>query len=117
MIMLERTREIGTMRAVGLQRSNVRNIFLFEALFTGIGGILGGLAASGIVMGIVSIIPISGIRMLSIFLRARTLTFAVTPGQAVLNIGVLIILVLLAAYLPARKAAHLSPARALSSVY
>ena len=117
MIMLERTREIGTMRAVGLQRDGVRNIFLLEALFIAVGGAVAGLAASGIVMGVVSVIPLSGARMLTVFLRARTLSFSVLPGQLIMNMAIVIALILAAAYLPARKAARLDPARALRSVY
>ncbi|MQY77227.1 MAG: FtsX-like permease family protein [Spirochaeta sp.] len=45
MIMLERTREIGTMRALGMQRGSVRNIFLSEALFIAIGALYAGLQA------------------------------------------------------------------------
>ena len=117
MILLERTREIGTMRAVGLQRVGVRNIFLLEALFVALGGAVAGLAASGIVMGVVSLIPLSGARMLTMFLRARTLSFAVLPGQLILNVTIVIALILAAAYLPARKAARLDPANALRAVY
>lgn len=43
MIMIERTREIGTMRAFGMQRGGqVRNIFLWEAIFLGLLGSVGG---------------------------------------------------------------------------
>ena len=37
MVMMERTAEIGTMRAMGVQREGVRNIFLWEALFVALG--------------------------------------------------------------------------------
>ena len=43
MILLERTQEIGTMRALGMQRESVRNIFLLEALFLALVGAVAGL--------------------------------------------------------------------------
>jgi putative ABC transport system permease protein len=42
MILIERTREIGTMRAMGMQQTGVRNIFLAEALVLSLGGGAGG---------------------------------------------------------------------------
>ena len=38
MILIERTKEIGTMRAFGMQRGMVRNVFLVEALLLSAGG-------------------------------------------------------------------------------
>ena len=43
-IMFERIKEIGTMRSMGMQRGEVRNLFLFEALFIALGGAIAGLA-------------------------------------------------------------------------
>jgi putative ABC transport system permease protein len=50
MSVFERTREIGTMRAVGSRRGRVRGLFLLEALLLGVGGASGGaLLGAGLV--------------------------------------------------------------------
>jgi putative ABC transport system permease protein len=50
MSVFERTREIGTLRAVGARRSRIVTIFLLEALFLGVAGALGGgFAGAGLV--------------------------------------------------------------------
>ncbi|TVQ24136.1 MAG: FtsX-like permease family protein, partial [Spirochaetaceae bacterium] len=54
MIMFERVKEIGTMRALGMQRRRVLLSFLLEAGFLAIGGIVVGLALAGVVMFFVS---------------------------------------------------------------
>ena len=58
MVLIERTNEIGTMRAIGMQRGEVRNIFLSEALALALSGAISGLAIAFILQGILSIIPI-----------------------------------------------------------
>ena len=50
MVLLERIREIGTMRAVGMQRGAVRTIFLMEAGFIGLLGALFGLLLAAAAM-------------------------------------------------------------------
>ena len=45
-IIYERTREIGTMRAIGIQRPQVRNLILLEALLLAVCGIAGGVVVS-----------------------------------------------------------------------
>ncbi len=51
MSVFERTREVGTLRAVGARRSRILGIFLLEALMLGIAGALGGaLAGSGLIL-------------------------------------------------------------------
>jgi putative ABC transport system permease protein len=53
MSVLERTREIGTMMAVGVRRGRIVVLFLFEALFIGaLGGVAGGLVGSAVVAGL-----------------------------------------------------------------
>ena len=51
MVMIERTAEIGTMRAMGVQRAGIRNIFIWEAFLIALGGALAGLVAAFAVMG------------------------------------------------------------------
>ncbi len=51
MAVFERTREIGTLRAVGARRSRILGIFLLEALLLGVGGAVGGaLFGAGLVV-------------------------------------------------------------------
>ncbi len=117
MVMYERTREIGTMRALGMQRQGVRRLFLYEAVFLSIGGTIAGLVASGIVMIIVSLINFGLDSMMSIFLKNGHMTFKFIPTQMIINIVIVAALTLIAAFFPARKAASLEPADALRKTY
>ena len=49
MSVLERTREVGTMMAVGLTRAGVRTLFLMEALTLGVLGAISGLVLSALI--------------------------------------------------------------------
>ncbi len=115
MVMYERIREIGTMRALGMQRPSVKRLFLLEAGFLATGGTLAGLAAAGLVMLILSLFDFGTGTFFSLLMRNGHLTFAVGPVQAALNFVIVLALTLLAAYLPARKASRLEPAVALRS--
>jgi putative ABC transport system permease protein len=96
----ERTRELGMLRAVGMTRRQVRRMIRHESVITAlIGGVL------GIVLGIV----IGGL----LIARVDFIEFSLPLGQLIL-IGVLTILVgILAAIFPARRAAKLDPLQAL----
>jgi putative ABC transport system permease protein len=80
----ERTREIGTLMAIGTERSRIWNIFLLEGLFVGIIGGLAGLAVGGALGALINHVHIelppppgytSGYR-LQIMLNASILTTA-----------------------------------------
>jgi putative ABC transport system permease protein len=115
-IMYERIREIGTMRSIGMQRQEVRNLFLFEAFFLAMGGAIAGLALSGLAMGIISLANFGLDSPIFIILKNGHMTFKVETGRTVLNIAIVSALTLLAAYFPARNAARLDPAVALRTV-
>jgi putative ABC transport system permease protein len=112
MVMLERTREIGTMRAMGMHRGSVRNLFLWEALCIAVGAAAAGLAAAGVVMGILSIPRFTNAALLMFLDRGRIL-FSLHAPQVVMNLVVLAVLSLLAAWIPARNAARIRPVDAL----
>lgn len=116
MIMYERIREIGTMRAMGVQRPEIRSLFLFEALFLAIGGALGGLAAAFVVMKGVSLINFGADSPAFLLLKSGHLSFSLPPLRALLNIAVIALLTLLAALFPARAAAKMEPAVALRTL-
>jgi putative ABC transport system permease protein len=115
MIMFERIKEIGTMRAVGMQKNEVRDLFLWEALFLAIGGALAGLVAASIIMGALSLINIGMNSPVFILLKNGHLTFKLIPWQVLANVAIIALLTLLAALFPARNAANLSPAAALGT--
>lgn len=57
MSVMERTREIGIMKSIGLKNKNVLSIFLFQALMIGIiGGIVGIAAGSGAAYGLSAVL-------------------------------------------------------------
>ena len=113
MTMYERIREIGTMRAIGMQQPQVRNMFLLEALFLALGGTVVGLALAALAMGVISLFDLGVNSPLFILLRNGHLSFRVPLLQAVRNLAIIAVLTLVAAWLPARTAARLLPAQAL----
>ncbi len=113
MVMYERIREIGTMRAVGVQRGEIRALFLYEALFLAIGGAVSGLVLSLILMGLLSLINFGMESPVFLLMKNGHFSFFVPPFRAIFNVGVIAILTLFAAFFPARNAARLEPAEAL----
>jgi putative ABC transport system permease protein len=112
-VMYERIREIGTMRALGLQQGGISAIFLLEAIFIALSGVVAGLLISAITMFVISLIPLGTGTGLFILLKNGYFTFQVEGWQIVLNTLIVCLLTLLAAALPARTAARLEPAVAL----
>jgi len=113
MTIRERTREIGTVRAIGMQKSDVRNSFLAEtgflALFSSVAGTILGFAA----MAGLSLIKINAQdNPLGMLLVNSHLNFAPTI-VATIGYNVLIVAIAVAtAYFPATRAANMSAASA-----
>ena len=115
-IMYERIREIGTMRSIGMQRDEVRSLFLYEAIFLAIGGVLAGILIALLIMGGVSIVNFGTNSPLFIILKNGHMTFSVQLGKTLIDVFIVAALTILAAYFPARSAARLDPAEALRTV-
>jgi putative ABC transport system permease protein len=115
-IMYERIREIGTMRSMGMQREEVRSLFLYEATFLALGGVIVGLILAFIVMLAVSLHNFGLNSPLFIILKNGHMTFKLEFIRTALDIVIVSALTLLAAFFPARNAARLDPAVALRTV-
>jgi ABC-type antimicrobial peptide transport system permease subunit len=96
----ERTRELGMLRAIGMTRRQVRRMIRHESVITAlIGGVL------GIVLGIV----LGGL----LIARVDFIEFALPTTQIVIFAIAAIVVGILAAIFPARRAARLDPLNAL----
>jgi ABC-type lipoprotein release transport system permease subunit len=114
MTIRERTREIGTMRAIGMQRKDVRSIFMLETGFLALFSSLAGTVISFIIMGLLMLIRFSaGDNLFSILLVNSHLHFVPTVASIVIFIIVIVFITLVTSYLPARRASKLSAADAL----
>jgi putative ABC transport system permease protein len=116
-VVWERTREIGTMRALGMQRGEVRSVFLYEALFLSLAGCLAGIALSSVLLGILGAIKWNLMTELSFFMNKNHLMVKLDPALLIGTLVLVSALTLLAALLPARKAARMEPALALRTSY
>jgi putative ABC transport system permease protein len=103
---LERTRELATLRSLGIRRRHVRRMVLLEAAVLGALGV--GLAtASGIVLGALwtnATFP---------YLLGWVLALRIPYGAIAINASLALLVCLLAGLLPAARAAALEPATAL----
>lgn len=105
---LERTREIGLMKALGMRGRHVSRLFQFEAAWI---GFLGGIIGSAIAVAIGLVLNPTITELLTLGEGNYLLIFQPIP-IAVL-IVVLVIIAMLAGYFPARRAAKLDPIEAL----
>ena len=105
---LERTREIGLMKALGMRGRSVSRLFQFEAAWIGfLGGVIG--AAIAVILGVALNPWIT--ETLSLGDGNSILIFQ--PLSLIIMIVVLMVIAMLAGWFPARKAAKLDPIEAL----
>lgn len=109
----ERVREFGTLRAIGMQRSRVSRLILAEALILGVvcvaAGSLAGLSLL-YATGSVRFVQVPGF---DIFLQKGRLGWHFSLGVFVVNAVAVLAAVLLGGWIPARRASAVEPARAL----
>ncbi|MET4921986.1 FtsX-like permease family protein [Streptomyces sp. PSRA5] len=107
MLVAQRTREIGLMRAIGSSRKQVNRSVLLEAVLLGIVGSVAGVAAGvGLAVGLMELMSSMGME-----LSTQDLTVKWTTPAIGLALGVIV--TVLAAYIPARRAGKISPMAAL----
>ncbi|MFJ6938565.1 FtsX-like permease family protein [Streptomyces sp. NPDC101132] len=108
MLIAQRTRELGLLRALGADRRQVRRSVLAEALLLGLVGSTLGLATGiGLAAGLIALLGLAGVNLSA---AEMAVTAAVPVSAYVVGLGVTVV----AAYLPARRAAAVSPMAALS---
>jgi putative ABC transport system permease protein len=113
----ERTREVGTLRALGARRARVLAMFLLEAVMLGLGG-----AAAGALFG-TSLIAVLGRFGIPAFSEAQRYSYggdylfpSVSWADAVTVPAVMVVVCVLAAFGPALMAARMRPADSLRYV-
>jgi putative ABC transport system permease protein len=97
----ERTREIGMLRAVGSSRRQIRRMIRYESVITSLMGSVIGIAL-GIVFGAL------------LAARVHSIAFVIPVGSLIIFVIAAWLVGVLAAILPARRAARLQPLQALA---
>ncbi|CAM5465960.1 membrane protein [Streptomyces avidinii] len=107
MLVAQRTREIGLMRAIGANSGQVLKSVVVEALLLGlVGSVLGVGAGIGLAVGLMKLMSQMGMS-----LSTEDLTVAWTTPVAGIVLGIVVTVV--SAYIPARRAGKVSPMAAL----
>ncbi len=113
MTIRERTREIGTVRAIGMQRSDVGRTFLTEVMLLTLVASVVGIILAFLLMKLVGFIPIQDEGFFSIFLVEQHLHFVPTVNDVVINLIMIMFITFLTAFFPSRKAAKMPVSSAL----
>jgi ABC-type lipoprotein release transport system permease subunit len=114
MTIRERTREIGTVRAIGMQKNDVKMTFILETFFLSLFSAISGTALAFVAMKLFSMIKIDAQdNPLGMLLSNGHLYFAPTLLGVIVYILLIITISVATAYFPARRASNLSSAEAL----
>ncbi|MFG3025464.1 ABC transporter permease [Streptomyces sp. NPDC048254] len=108
MLIAQRTRELGLLRALGADRRQVRRSVLTEAVLLGLVGSTLGLGAGiGLALGLIKLMSAFGMNLKT---TEMVIGWGTPVAAYVVGVGVTFV----AAYLPARRAATVSPMAALA---
>ncbi|MCT9080051.1 ABC transporter permease [Streptomyces fulvoviolaceus] len=111
MLIAQRTKELALLRAVGASRKQVTRSVLIEAFVVGaVAAVTGLVAGIGIGAGLKSLIGMLGATV-------PDGPLVITPGTVGTALAVGILITMLAAWLPGRRAAKIPPVAAMSSVH
>ena len=112
---IERTGEIGTMRALGAERSFVRSIFLSETLFLNVAASLAGIVVS---LGLILATGRRGLPLPDVvsqfLIGGGPLPLALAVGPFVTALAVVVAVSVLATIAPIRVATRITPLAAMS---
>lgn len=112
----ERTKEIGTLRAIGMQRTKVLWLFVLETGLLGLLGTAGGALGAGVLAALVNRASIELPAAVQVFLAMDHLRIALVPGAILGNILFLSLVTVFASIFPARRAARLRPVTAMHHI-
>ncbi|HZN91510.1 MAG TPA: FtsX-like permease family protein, partial [Myxococcales bacterium] len=112
----ERTREIGTLRAIGMQRRRVMVMFLLEALMLSLGGVAVGTAVALLAQLGLNAAHIHVPLAMQFVLMRDTLTFNANPSTVALGIAIIVVATMLVSVIPSFLAARLRPVTAMHHI-
>jgi ABC-type lipoprotein release transport system permease subunit len=110
----ERTKEIGSLRAMGMQRPSVVRMFFLESLLL---GLIGGCAGVILGLGLAAVINSAHIHVplsVQVFLMSDTLTLSMLPGSLLGALLLIASVTAIASLFPSLRAAQLRPVDAMS---
>ncbi len=114
MTIRERTREIGTIRAIGMQRWDVRWSFVSEVLMLTIFACVAGTVLAFVAIKLLSLITFNSEEsFFMIFLVENHLHFVPTVSDIAKNLAIIIGIAFITSFFPAGRAAKMSAAEAL----
>lgn len=103
---LERTKEIGILRAIGASKRNISQVFNAETFIVGLfAGLIG--------VGITLLLLIPGNSIIHAVSGTTDISASLSPLSAIILVGLSMILTLIAGLIPSRKAAKKDPVEAL----
>jgi ABC-type antimicrobial peptide transport system permease subunit len=100
LILHERTKEIGTMRAIGFYEQSIRNILISETFLLGTISIIIGFCLSLLLLKLASLFSFSWFPSFDIFLKDGKLTALWTPSELALNVIAIYIVLFIAVWFP-----------------
>ncbi|WP_232680611.1 FtsX-like permease family protein, partial [Nocardioides sp. R-C-SC26] len=102
---IERTREVGLLRAIGITRGQLRRMITLESIvIAALGAVLGVILGIGFGIALMSAVRDEGLEVIS-----------VPEGQVALFLGLSVVIGVLAAIAPARRAARLDVLDAIAT--
>jgi putative ABC transport system permease protein len=112
MVIFERIKEIGTMRALGVKQKEAGRIFMWEAVLLSLFGSLVGFIVAILGMKVLSLFTFTS-EELSLFLHNGHWTYVLNAGSISIKLIVVVLLTMLAVRGSEKQAAKLNPAEAL----
>jgi ABC-type lipoprotein release transport system permease subunit len=112
----ERTREIGTLRAIGMHRRKVLWLFVLETLLLGLLGTAAGALVASAVAGLVNAAAFALPEAVQVFLAQERLRFLLQPSTLLGDVLLLSLVTVVASLFPARRAARLKPITAMHQI-
>jgi ABC-type lipoprotein release transport system permease subunit len=94
MTIRERTREIGTIRAIGMQKDDVKSSFILETFYLTLFGCGAGIIATIVILFMIDFIPIEASGIFGMFLYNKHINFVLSLGKPAIIFALAVIFII-----------------------